>query len=110
MENTNLTIENLRLSSLFKYISDNDLRMIAKTLKEESFSANTIIFSENTLGERLYLILNGRVRVSKITKHGDETPLAILSKGDFFGEMELIEGLPRSARTTAIENTIVAGI
>jgi putative methionine-R-sulfoxide reductase with GAF domain len=110
MENTNLTIENLRSSSLFKYISDNDLRMIAKTLKEESFSANTIIFSENTLGERLYLILNGRVRVSKITKHGDETPLAILSKGDFFGEMELIEGLPRSARTTAIENTIVAGI
>lgn len=110
MENTNLTIENLRLSSLFKYISDNDLRMIVKTLKEESFSANTIIFNENTLGERLYLILAGRVRVSKITKHGNETPLAVLSKGDFFGEMELIEGLPRSARTTAIENTIVAGI
>lgn len=110
MENTNLTIENLRLSSLFKYISDNDLRMIAKTLKEESFSANTIIFKENARGERLYLILDGRVRVSKITKHGVETPLAVLSKGDFFGEMELIEDQPRSARTTAIENTIVGGI
>ena len=110
MENTNLTIENLRSSSLFKYISDNDLRMIAKTLKEESFSANTIIFSENTRGERLYIILDGRVRVSKITKNGDETPLAVLGKGECFGEMELVEDQPRSARTTAIENTIVAGI
>jgi putative methionine-R-sulfoxide reductase with GAF domain/two-component sensor histidine kinase len=84
--------------------------MISKTLKEESFSANTIIFNENTRGERLYLILDGRIRISKITKHGIETPLAVLGKGEFFGEMELIEDQPRSARTTAIENTICAGI
>ena len=110
MENTNLTIENLRSNALFKYISDNDLRTIAKTLKEETFSAGTIIFNEKTRGERLYLILDGRVKISKITKSGMETPLAILGKGEFFGEMELIENQGRSARTTAIENTVVAGI
>jgi len=110
MENTNLTIENLRSNSLFKYISDNDLQKISKTLKEETFSAGTVIFNEHTRGERLFLILDGRVKISKITKSGLETPLAILGKGDFFGEMELIEDLDRSARTTALENTVVAGI
>ena len=110
MENTNLTIENLRSNSLFKYISDNDLQKISKTLKEETFSAGTVIFNEHTRGERLFLILDGKVKISKITKSGLETPLAILGKGDFFGEMELIEDLDRSARTTALENTVVAGI
>ncbi len=110
MENTNLTIENLRSNSLFKYISDNDLLKISKTMKEESFSAGTIIFNENTRGERLYLILDGKVKISKITRSGMETPLAILGKGEFFGEMEMIEDQARSARTTALEDTLVAGI
>ena len=110
MENTNLTIENLRSNSLFKYIGDNDLQKISKTMKEETFSAGTIIFNERTRGERLYLILDGKVKISKVTKSGMETPLAILGKGDFFGEMELIEDQERSARTTALENTVVAGI
>jgi K+-sensing histidine kinase KdpD len=110
MENTHPTIENLHSNSLFKYISDNDLLKISKTFKEETFSAGTIIFNENTRGERLYLILEGRVKISKITKSGMETLLAILGKGEFFGEMELIEDQARSARTTALENTVVAGI
>ena len=110
MENTNPTIENLRSNSLFKYISDNDLLNISKTLKEETFSAGTIIFNEKTRGERLYLILEGKVKISKVTKSGMETQLAILGKDNFFGEMELIEDQERSARTTALENTVVAGI
>ena len=110
MENTNPTIENLRSNSLFKYISDNDLLKISKTLKEETFSAGTVIFNEKTRGERLYLILEGKVKISKVTKSGMETSLAVLGKGDFFGEMELIEDQERSARTTALEHTVVAGI
>ncbi|HTX18531.1 MAG TPA: ATP-binding protein [Bacteroidota bacterium] len=110
MENTNLTVENLRANSLFKYLGDNDLRQVLKTMHEETFNAGTVIFNESTRGERLFLILEGRVKISKITKYGDETILATIGKGEFFGEMELIEDLPRSARTTAVENTIVAGL
>ncbi|MGA7159421.1 MAG: ATP-binding protein [Bacteroidota bacterium] len=110
MENTNLTIETLRSNSLFKYISDVDLLKISKTLKEETFSAGMVIFNEDTRGGRLYLILDGKVKISKITKFGMETTLAVLGKGEFFGEMELIEDQPRSARTTAVEDTLVAGL
>ncbi len=110
MENTYLTIENIRHNSLFKYISDRDLQNIIKLLKEENFPGNTLIFQENTRGERVYFILEGRVKISKITKYGAETVLAVLSKGDFFGEMELLDDQPRSARTSTLDPTVVAMI
>ncbi len=110
MDQTFLTVENLRSNALFKYCSDADIRNILRVLREETFQSNTIIFNENSHGERLYLILEGKVRISKITRGGQETTLALLGKGDFFGEMELLDNEPRSARTRALEKTIAAGI
>ncbi len=110
MDQTLLTLENLRFNSAFKYVPDNNLAAILRMCKEERFAANTIIFQENTRGERIYLILEGRVKISKVTKYGAETILAYLSKGDFFGEMELLDDQPRSARTTSVDNTVCASM
>lgn len=110
MEQSALSTENLRFNSAFKYVADANLAAILKMCKEEKFPANTVIFQENTRGERLYFILDGRVKISKVTKYGAETILAFLGKGDFFGEMELLDDLPRSARTTAVEPTTCASI
>ncbi len=110
MEQTLLTVENLRINTAFKYIADANLNGILKMCKEEKFAANTTIFQENTRGERLYLILDGKVKISKVTKYGAETILAHLAKGEFFGEMELLDDQVRSARTTAVEPTICASI
>lgn len=110
MEKSLLSIENLRYNTLFKYVPDMTLQAIMRTMKEERFNANTTIFQENTRGERLYIILDGRIKISKVTKYGAETVLAYLSKGDFFGEMELLDDQPRSARTSAIEQTVVASL
>jgi len=110
MEQSLLTIDNLKQSVAFKYVADMNLNAILKMCREERFPANTVIFQENTRGERLYLILDGKIKISKITKYGAETILAHLTKGDFFGEMELLDDQVRSARTTAIENTVCASI
>jgi len=110
MEQSLLTVENLRYNSAFKYVADNSLASIVKMCREERYNANTVIFQENTRGERLYFVLDGRVKISKVTKYGAETVLAYLTKGDFFGEMELLDDQVRSARTTAVENTVLAGI
>ncbi|HLP16155.1 MAG TPA: ATP-binding protein [Bacteroidota bacterium] len=110
MENSLLTIESLKANLLFKYLSDATLQTILKIFKEESYPADSVIFQENTKGEKLYLILEGKIKISKVTRFGIETVLATLSKGDFFGEMELLDELPRSARTTALEHTVVAGM
>jgi len=85
MENTNPTIENLRSNSLFKYISDNDLLNISKTLKEETFSAGTIIFNEKT--PRRTALSDSRRKSENFQGH--EIRLwrlrsPVLGKGDFF--------------------------
>jgi CRP-like cAMP-binding protein len=76
---------------------------------ERSYKAGEVIFDESSRGRDLYLIARGRVRINKYTKFGVESLLAILHEGDFFGELSMIDALPRSARAEAMDDsTIVA--
>lgn len=69
---------------------------------EQTLSAGEILFKEGDPGEKMYLIKSGRIRISR--KGGDfDKTLAILKEGDFFGEMAVIDGSPRSATATAID-------
>lgn len=65
--------------------------------------ATTIIFNEGDVGDCAYIIEKGRVQIS-ITKGGVDTPLLVLHPGDIFGEMAILDGLPRSATATALED------
>lgn len=68
------------------------------------YAAGSVICAEGEPGDALYLIHSGSVSV---TKSGRAQPLARLEEGDFFGEMALLFGEPRSATCTALENTEV---
>ena len=59
------------------------------------------IFEENSIGKEMYVILTGKVKVIK-EKDGEETTLATLEEGDFFGEMSLFDNNPRSATVKAL--------
>ncbi len=65
------------------------------------------IFREGDTDNSLFLIADGMVQISKKTSYGDEMELAIFEKNDFFGEMELLDNLPRSATTKALVKTIL---
>jgi len=68
-----------------------------------SFKKGELIFSEGDLGSEMFIIQSGRVRIFKTIDNYDQT-LTILEKGDFFGEMSVLEGLPRSAAAEADED------
>lgn len=68
-----------------------------------SFKKGDLIFSEGDLGSEMFIIQTGRVRIFKTIDNYDQT-LTILEKGDFFGEMSVLEGLPRSASAEADED------
>jgi CRP/FNR family transcriptional regulator, cyclic AMP receptor protein len=69
----------------------------------QTYPAGTMIFEENDPGSRMYVVRSGRVRIFR--KVGDnEMVLAMLGPGEFFGEMALLEGLPRSANAQATED------
>ena len=66
------------------------------------FMKGHVLFREGEDGEDMYIIQSGRVAIKKNVKDGDTT-LAVLEKGDFFGEMAILERLPRSATAEIVE-------
>ncbi|MEJ5165961.1 MAG: cyclic nucleotide-binding domain-containing protein [Thermoanaerobaculia bacterium] len=69
-----------------------------------SFKKGEVIFREGDLGTEMFVIQKGKVEVRK--KIGaEEQVLSVLEKGDFFGEMAILEGMPRSATAIALEDT-----
>lgn len=82
---------------LFKEIHPEGIARIAAICSEESYRLGDIIFKEGEVGDKLYLILDGRVRISREVSGMGEEALAILGPGAAFGEMSLIDDFPRSA-------------
>ncbi len=93
---------------LFTNVSRNSLAAIVPKLTEHRFRPGQVIFDELTKGRSLYLIIQGRVRITKYTKYGIESLLAVLHPGDFFGELSILDGLPRSSRAEAMDHGIIA--
>jgi len=73
-----------------------------------NFKKGENIIEEGNLGDCAYIIEAGSVEVSKISPHGDKHILGSLEKSEIFGEMGLIDGLPRSATVKALENCVVS--
>ena len=72
------------------------------------FKKGDDIIEEGTLGDCAYIIEQGSVEVSKLTPHGEKQVLGVLEKSEIFGEMGLIDGLPRCATVTALENCVMS--
>lgn len=70
----------------------------------QNIDAKTVIFHEGDSGNRMFLIVEGEVEIRKKTTEKSTTTLATLKKGDFFGEMAMVERKPRSATALALTN------
>ena len=73
-----------------------------------NFKTKEIIIEEGSLGDCAYIIEKGSVEVSKITLNGKKLVLGVLEKSEIFGEMALIDGLPRSATIIALEDCVLS--
>ncbi|MFL6263178.1 MAG: cyclic nucleotide-binding domain-containing protein [Thermoanaerobaculia bacterium] len=82
-------------------LSRRELMTLATFSREKRFNAGASLFQEGDEGSEMYIILEGRVMISKFIPGAGEEALAILERGDFFGEMSLIDGEPRSADARA---------
>ena len=97
----------LKLVPLFSSLKDEELDTILNHSSKVNYPKNKIIFLEEEEGNELYMILKGRVKVVRISESGEEITLAVLQKGDFFGEMSLLDGKPRSATVISDEDSIL---
>jgi CRP/FNR family cyclic AMP-dependent transcriptional regulator len=90
---------------LFSELSDRDLEKIIQVATRQRYHKDNIILIEEEVGSTMFVILSGRVKISRISDDGREVILSILSDGDFFGEMSLLDGHTRSASVTSIEES-----
>src|SRR6185503_2713267 len=87
----------------FSLFEEQELAALSEECTEASFKKDEIIFPEESPGDKMYILRQGSVKVFKKIKN-NETTLAIVNAGEFFGEMALLDGGPRSAAAKAIED------
>lgn len=97
--------EILKSIYLFEDLNDEELAKVAGIVSEEKFSKDHALFKEGDKGDKFYIIRNGSVRVSQSIGGAGEEALTILEKGEYFGEMALIDDAPRSADLIVHEDT-----
>ncbi len=100
-----ISIDDLRKVPIFSGLSRDDLNAFLPHFRDKRFPKNSVIFQQEEEGDTFLFILKGRVKVVIMTKDGREVILSTLGKNEFFGEMSLIDGLPRSATVIALEDT-----
>src|SRR2546423_11165380 len=82
-----------------------ELAFLSAGLRRRAFRRNEVIFHRDDPGTMVFIIRSGRVKISLLNEEGSEVTLALFGPGDFFGEMSLLDDLPRSATATALEAT-----
>jgi CRP-like cAMP-binding protein len=81
----------------FEGLTKDALALIANATTEESHATGTKIFQYGDVGDKLFVLLEGKVRISREVAGMGEEALAVLGPGEVFGEMSLIDEAPRSA-------------
>ncbi len=92
---------------LFAGLSADVITNIGCDVNLMRYEKEDVIFKEGEPGDCLYLVVDGTVRISKMGRGGQQETLGLIQPGNFFGEMALIDGQPRSAQATAAEGTLL---
>jgi len=93
----------LKQAAIFADLDEGELARVAEVCQEQKFVSAKTIFKEGEKGNRLYIISDGDVRISRQIPGSGEEALAVLKKGAIFGEMAIFDASERS--TDAIANT-----
>lgn len=93
----------LKQVDIFASLSDEDLRDLVGAARRRTFRAGEVIFHRDDPGQVLYVIKEGKVKICLISPDGQEISLVVFGKGEYFGELALLDGLPRSADAIALE-------
>jgi CRP/FNR family cyclic AMP-dependent transcriptional regulator len=96
-------VDFLKKVPLFSELDDGELQQLAGVVREHHYKKHTTIVHVDDPGNALYILKSGLVKVTIEDQHGYEMILRILYPTDFFGDMSLLDGMPRSATVTTQE-------
>ena len=103
-------VDFLKKVPLFSELNEEELHQLASVVREQHYRKHTTIVHVDDPGNALYILKSGVVKVTIEDQHGYEMILRILYPTDFFGDMSLLDGMPRSATVTTQEPSEVLTI
>src|SRR6266436_1522609 len=93
----------LKQVNIFKGLDDQEVHDLMSVAKKRTFRSGEVIFHRDDPGQVLYIIKEGKVKICLISPDGQEISLVVFGKGEYFGDLALLDGLPRSADAIALE-------
>lgn len=98
------TVDFLATIPLLKGLAPDQIARFAELARERTYPRGTVIVFEDDPGDSMFIVRTGRVKVVRVGEDGREVILGLLGPGEYFGELSLIDGQPRSAHVIAMED------
>jgi len=100
----------LRGVELFSELTPAELDRLARAAEQRIVQRGDVLFAEEDEPDDLYVVVSGRIAIANKSMDGRESVMALMERGDLFGEMPLFDGLARSAEARALEHSEVIAI
>jgi len=100
-----MAVDTLRRCILFAHVDDKGLQALAAQMRRRRFRRGEVIFHQDDIGDSLQVVITGSVKIVLPSEEGEEAIIASLQPGEFFGELALLDGAPRSTTAAALEPT-----
>ena len=103
-------LEDLKKIPIFSSLNDEEIKEIQSFLIKENFKKKEEIFSEGDPSDWFYILVNGKVKITKLSHDGREIIIELISPPDFFGGFAVLKGFPYPANAVAMEDSNVIKI
>jgi CRP/FNR family transcriptional regulator, cyclic AMP receptor protein len=100
----------LRRAPLFEGLDEESARALRRQMPDVKLSRGEHLFLEGQEGDRLYIVLDGKLKLTRAAADGRENLLSVLGPGEMFGELSLFDPRPRTASVSAITDATLAGL
>ncbi|NLW99541.1 MAG: Crp/Fnr family transcriptional regulator [Actinomycetales bacterium] len=105
-----MDLDVVRRSPLFAALDDETARTLLDNMVKTRMERGDVLFHEGDPGDKLYVIVEGKIKLGRTSTDGRENLLAILGPGEMFGELSLFDPGPRTATATAVAETQILGL
>jgi CRP/FNR family cyclic AMP-dependent transcriptional regulator len=100
----------LRRAPLFEGLDEESARAIRRQMPDVKLSRSEHLFMAGQEGDRLYIVLEGKIKLTRAAADGRENLISVIGPGEMFGELSLFDPRPRTATATALTDVRLAGL
>lgn len=95
---------------LFAALDDDAGEALRGAMKHENFARGDVVFDEGDPGDKLYAVVEGKIKLARTAPDGRENLQAVLGPGEMFGELSLFDPKPRTAGAVAVTDSVLASL